>query len=60
MIPVPTNPTELADRARDLYESDLKKKLEPEHIGKYLILDVDFRYYELGTDHLAAAHILHV
>ncbi|HEY4330865.1 MAG TPA: hypothetical protein VGN88_14075 [Phycisphaerae bacterium] len=36
------------------YAEKLAKLLEPEHIGKYLVLDVDSGDYEIDVDHLAA------
>ena len=48
MIPIPTNPTEISQKARALYERELKSKLEPEHIGKYVVVDIDSGDYEVG------------
>ena len=52
------DPKEMGAKAREIYERDLKAKLEPEFTGKYIIIDVDSGDYELGDDHLATHRIL--
>ena len=36
---------ELVRRAQEFYEKQLKPKLEPEHNGEYIVIDVDSREY---------------
>ncbi len=43
-----------ARRAEEYYDRVLRAKLEPEHRGEYLYLDVDTGDYELDADQLAA------
>lgn len=43
--------TEIASRARTLYESDIRAKVEPENQGKYLAVDVETGKYEVGDDY---------
>jgi hypothetical protein len=41
---------EIARRGREIYETQLRAKLEPEHTGKYLVIDVDTGEYEMDED----------
>jgi hypothetical protein len=45
---------EFARRAREYYNRFLRDKLEPEHRGKYLALDVETGQYEMDEDEMAA------
>lgn len=45
-----------ARRAEEYYDRVLRPKLEPEHKGEYLYLDVDTGEYELDPDKRAAMH----
>jgi len=45
---------EIARRGEEYYDRLLRAKLEPEHKGKYLVLDVDAGDYELDASQLAA------
>ncbi len=45
-----------ARRAEEYYDRALRAKLEPEHKGEYLFLDVDSGDYEVDVDQLAAMH----
>jgi hypothetical protein len=42
------DPVETGARAREIYERDLKAKLEPELKGRYVLIDVDSGDYEIG------------
>ncbi len=42
-------------RARALYEASIKQKVEPEHFGKYLVIDVTTGDYDLDTDNYTVA-----
>ncbi len=48
-------PGEITERGTRIYEERLRQILEPQHIGKYLVIDVDTGEYELDDDHLAAS-----
>jgi hypothetical protein len=52
------NPTtqceEIARRGQEYYDRSLRAQLEPEHKGKYLVLDVDTGDYEMDESQLAA------
>ena len=43
-------PQEISARGKALYETKLKAQLEPEHIGKYLVIDIETGDYEMGED----------
>ena len=45
---------ELARRGEDYYDRMLRAKLEPEHVGQYLVLDVETGDYELDANQIAA------
>ena len=46
----------LARQGREYYRRVLRAKLEPEHKGEYLALDVDTGEYELDVDECTALH----
>jgi hypothetical protein len=46
-------PEEIAARARELYERDIRPRVEPGHIGKYLVVDIATGLYEIDEDELA-------
>ena len=41
---------EIAARGKAIYEQQLRAKLEPEHIGKYLVIDIETGEYEMDQD----------
>lgn len=45
---------ELARRGQDYYDRFLRDELEPEHKGKYLVLDLDTGDYEMDRNELEA------
>lgn len=45
---------ELVRQGQALYDRELRPKLEPEHKGDYLVLDVGTGQYELDEDECAA------
>ena len=49
------DPKETGAKAREIYQRDLKAKLEPEFTGKYVIIDVDSGDFELGDDLLVTS-----
>jgi hypothetical protein len=54
MAKLPKDPEAFARRAEDYYVRALRAKLEPKHVGKYLVIDVDSGDYELDVDEVAA------
>lgn len=54
-MPVPREEIEeVARRAHEIYDRDLRAVVEPEHIGKFLALDVETGDYEIDASELAA------
>lgn len=49
------SPGEIAARAKEIYEKNLRAKLEPENTGKFLIIDVETGEYEMDVDGEAAS-----
>ena len=45
---------EVAARGKAIYEQQIRAKVEPEHIGKFLVVDVETGEYELDEDDVAA------
>jgi len=45
---------EIVARGKEIYERQLKSQLEPQHIGKYLIIDIETGEYEMDEDDLKA------
>ncbi|MBM4033789.1 MAG: hypothetical protein FJ291_18680 [Planctomycetes bacterium] len=54
MSAVTASEIELAEQGEDYYRRVLRAKLEPEHKGEYLVLDVATGEYELDEDECAA------
>jgi len=50
----PRDPEAFARRAEEYYERHLRAKLEPEHKGHYLVLEVESGDYEVDADEMAA------
>jgi len=46
---------EIVERGTRIYEERLRHILEPQHNGKYVVIDVVTGEYELDEDHLAAS-----
>ena len=46
---------EIAARGREIYEKQLRDKLEPSNIGKYLVIDIETGEYEIDEDGEAAS-----
>lgn len=50
---------EVARRAKQLYESDIRQQVEvEENIGKMVIIDIETGSYEIGITGINAAHRL--
>ena len=50
----PADREAFARQAEAYYERTLRTKLEPQHKGEYLVLDVESGDYELDADEMAA------
>ncbi len=46
---------EIIRRGRDLYEREIREKVENQHPGKFLVVDVITGEYEVAEDDLAAS-----
>jgi hypothetical protein len=49
------NAMEIGRKAREIYEQSIKPLVEPEHMGKFLVLDIDSGGYEIGEDQVAVS-----
>jgi hypothetical protein len=45
---------EVVRRGEEIYQRDLKSKVEPTHNGEFLVLDIDTGDYEIDPDEVAA------
>jgi hypothetical protein len=51
--------SDIARRGETLYEQALKQQVEPQHVGEFLVVDVETGDYEIGTDYiLPTEHLL--
>jgi hypothetical protein len=46
---------EIAARGQAIYEQQIRALVEPEHIGKYLVIDIETGDYEIDDDGLAVS-----
>lgn len=46
-------PGEVAQRAREIYERDIRAKVEQDNKGKYLVIDIESGKYEVGENDIA-------
>lgn len=46
---------EIVARGKEIYERQLRQQLEPQHKGKFLVIDVETGEYEIDEDDLAAS-----
>ncbi len=44
---------EVAARAKTLYEQQIRARVEPENIGKYLVIDIETGEYLIDEDEIA-------
>jgi hypothetical protein len=51
--------SDVVDRGKKIYEEKLRPILEPQHNGKYVVIDVDTGDHELDQDHVAASQRAH-
>jgi len=47
---------EIVRRGQELYERDIRGKVEDGNKGKILVIDIETGDWEMDEDHLAAAH----
>jgi hypothetical protein len=53
------SPNEVAVRGEVMYKRSLKQQVEPQHVGEFLVVDVETGDYEIGTDYiLPTEHLL--
>ena len=45
-------PDEIVDRGEAIYRERLQAQLEPENVGKFLVIDIDTGEYEMGPEYL--------
>jgi len=50
MQPDTYSPEEVVRLGKRLYEERVKPEVEPQHLGKFLALDIDTGHYALGKD----------
>ena len=46
---------EIVARGKEIYEKQLREHLEPQNIGKFLVIDIETGEYEMDEDDLAAS-----
>lgn len=55
-MPYPGYTTEeVARRGREIYEQKLRREVEPEHEGRFMMIDVESGEYEVADNALAAS-----
>lgn len=45
-------PADIAGRGETLYDQSIKQQVEPQHIGDFLVVDVETGDYEIGNDYI--------
>jgi hypothetical protein len=51
-----TSPEEIARRGEAIYDRDIRPKVEPDHVGEFMIVEVLTGEYEVDRDDLTASH----
>ena len=46
---------EIVKRGKEIYENQLREKLAPQNVGKFLVIDIETGEYEIDEDDLAAS-----
>ena len=46
---------DIVPRGTEIYERDIKPLVEPEHIGKYLVIDIETGEWDMDVDPYAAS-----
>ena len=52
------NRDEIGRLGKEIYKREIRHKVEPEHVGKIVAIDVDSRYWTLGESTLEAVERL--
>jgi hypothetical protein len=47
-------PEEVAQRGEAIYERQIRARFEPEHMGQFVVIDIETGDYELDIDDLVA------
>ncbi len=47
-------PEEVAQRGEAIYERQIRARVEPEHMGQFVVIDIETGDYELDVDDLVA------
>ncbi|MBC8101284.1 MAG: hypothetical protein H7Z41_01675 [Cytophagales bacterium] len=47
--------TEIAQRAKTVYERHIQHEIKPDDVGKYLVIDLETGEYEMDSDDVAAS-----
>lgn len=55
MLNTSYTPDEIARRGKEVYERQIRSKVERDHYGQFVVIDVDTGQYEVDPDHLTAA-----
>ena len=46
-------PEEVVRRGEEIYDREIRARVEPQHRGKYLVIDIETGDYDMDTDELA-------
>jgi len=46
------NASEIVERAREIYESQLRANVEPGNHGRYIVIDINSADYAVGDDYV--------
>jgi hypothetical protein len=52
----PMDPEEVARLGEAIYERDIRPKVEPGNVGRFLVMDVVTGEYEIADDDMTASH----
>ena len=55
---LPYSIDEVCDRGEEIYQREIRDKVEADHFGEVLVLDIDSGDYEIDGNHLAALNRL--
>lgn len=50
---------EIVTRGQAIYEEQLRARLEPEHVGKFLRIDIETADFEMDSDEFVASRRAH-
>lgn len=55
MSTMPVSSAEIVRRGKAIYEERIRAQVEPAHIGKYLVINIENGEYEVDEEHVAAS-----